>query len=30
VPLDILGVRENWKSLRLALDQNNERIDQSK
>jgi hypothetical protein len=27
VPLDILGVREDWKSLRLALDQNNDRLD---
>jgi hypothetical protein len=27
VPLDILGQREEWKSIRLALDQTNERLD---
>jgi hypothetical protein len=26
VPLDILGPREEWKSIRIALDENNERL----
>lgn len=27
VPLDVLGPREDWKSIRLALDENNEKLD---
>lgn len=27
VPLDVLGPREDWKSIRLALDENNEKLE---